>query len=416
MGVLLRIGLVVCVLGVLSGWIAAPEGKAVTGCSSTVALNFGAAPTGGAIVAPGEKDCFTFTGTLGDRVRIRVAKTSGTLGTLQTLFDLNSAPSCGGASKVTELNCSLNVAGTTTWTITVQDAAGTRTGNYAIAIQRLNNPVGCTAISSGAAPTTASISSAAEMDCYTFNSASTTQRTRVRVAETSGALVARDDVARPNGTTVCAGTTNLDLTCALDATGTHTIVVSDNAGDQSGNYRIAIRRLDSTSGCTLLTFGAAPTTGTIGAAAEMDCFQFSGALGDTIKFRATKTSGTLDARSVVLVRPDGTTFSSCIFCQLNVTGTHKIIVGDLVGTGTGDYRISIQRLNNPVGCTPLALDGSPLAGTVEPGEMDCYTLTGSVADRIQVHAIAAESDDFLSLDLFRPNGTLVSDGGAFHMQ
>ena len=44
--------------------------------------------------------------------------------------------------------------------------------------------------------------------------------------------------------------------------------------------------------------------------------------------------------------------------------------------------------------------------------MDCYTLTGSVADRIQVHAIAAESDDFLSLDLFRPNGTLVSDGGS----
>src|SRR6187200_2873910 len=148
MGVLLRIGLVVCELGVLSGWIAAPDGKAVTGCSSTVALNFGNPPTGGAIVAPGEKDCFTFTGTLGDRVRIRIAETSGTLGTQQTLFDLNSTPICGGASKATELNCVLNVAGTTTWTITVQDAAGNRTGNYAIAIQRLNNPVGCTAISS----------------------------------------------------------------------------------------------------------------------------------------------------------------------------------------------------------------------------------------------------------------------------
>ncbi len=212
----------------------------------------------------------------------------------------------------------------------------------------------------------------------------------------------------------CArATTNLDLTCPLDATGTHTIVVSDNTGDQSGNYRIAIRRLDSTSGCTLLTFGAAPTSGTIGAAAEMDCFRFSGAARRHGPFRATKTSGTLDARSTRCWSVPMGRRSRRRCCQIDITGTHKIIVGDLVGTGTGDYRISIQRLNNPVGCTPLGLDGSPLAGTVEPGEMDCYTLTGSVADRIQVHAIAAESDDFLSLDLFRPNGTLVSDGGSF---
>ena len=99
MGVLLRIGLVVCVLGVLSGWIAAPDGKAVTGCSSTVALTFGNPPTGGAIVAAGEKDCFTFTGAAVDHVRIRIAKTSGTLGTLTTLFNPTSAPTCGGASE-----------------------------------------------------------------------------------------------------------------------------------------------------------------------------------------------------------------------------------------------------------------------------------------------------------------------------
>ena len=55
MGVLLRIGLVACVLGVLSGWIAAPDGKAVTGCSSTEALTFGAAPLARSIGAANEK-------------------------------------------------------------------------------------------------------------------------------------------------------------------------------------------------------------------------------------------------------------------------------------------------------------------------------------------------------------------------
>ena len=405
MRVFLRVVLVACVLAVVAGSVAVPKSQAVSGCSSTTALSFGAAPTAASIGAASEKDCFTFTGVAGDRVRIRIAETSGTLGTLQTLFTPSSAASCGGASKATEMNCSITAAGT--WTITVQDAAGNRTGNYRIAIQRLNNPVGCTAISSGAAPTTASISLAAEMDCYTFSSVSTTQMMRVRVAETSGALVARDDVARPTGTNVCAGTTNLDLTCPLDATGTHTIVVSDNVGDQTGNYSIAIRRLDSTTGCTTLTFGAAPTTRTINAAAEMHCFQFSGALGDTVKFRVTKTSGTLDARSVVLVRPDGTTFSGCDPCQLNVTGTHKIIVGDLVGTGTGDYRISIQRLNNPVGCTSISFGGAPVAGVSDPGEIDCFTFTGSDLDQVQVHLVTVSSSSFASVTVFRPDGTFL---------
>src|SRR2546423_7971453 len=39
-----------------------------------------------------------------------------------------------------------------THTISVEDSSGTNTGNYSIATQRLNNPVGCAGLSSGAAP------------------------------------------------------------------------------------------------------------------------------------------------------------------------------------------------------------------------------------------------------------------------
>jgi hypothetical protein len=392
--------LVACVLGGAWAWIATPESRAVTGCASTTALSFGAVPTAASIVAAAEKDCFTFTGAVNDRVRIRVDTTSGTLGTLMTLFNPSSSATCGGASKATEINCSINAAGT--WTITVQDAAGTRTGNYRIAIQRLNNPVGCTAISSGATPTNGFIGSAAEMDCFTFTGA-VGGRFRVRVAETSGTLGARDDVVRLDGTTVCAATTNLDLTCPLDAAGTHTIIVADNGGTQTGNYAIAIRRLDSNSGCTTLTFGAAPASATIAAAAELDCFRFTGAIGDRIRVSAGRTTGTV-VPFTEIVRPNGTTVGCC--GALDTAGMHTIIVGDSNGTKTGDYKISVQRLNNPVGCTPLSLNGAALAGVVESGEMDCYTFSGSDFDQIQVHLVTSSSS-FASVTLFRPDGTFL---------
>ena len=166
MRLLLRVALVACALSVAYGF-GAPGAKAGGPC---VALNFGDPPSTGSITSSGDVDCFAFTGVVGDRVRVRVAKTSGTLGPLVTVRRPNATVACGPAKATTvELNCTVNAAGV--WAISVEDAAGTHTGNYAIAINTLNSPHGCTALTNAAAPTTASIGSAAEMDCYTFSGA-----------------------------------------------------------------------------------------------------------------------------------------------------------------------------------------------------------------------------------------------------
>src|SRR4051812_11888372 len=55
----------------------------------------------------------------------------------------------------------------------------------------------CTAIGFGAAGTAASISAAAEVDCYTFTGA-IGDRIRIHVVETSGALIAEHAVLRPS--------------------------------------------------------------------------------------------------------------------------------------------------------------------------------------------------------------------------
>ena len=225
---------------------------------------------------------------------------------------------------------------------------------------------------------------------------------RTRVAETSGALVARHDVIRPDGTTACTATTNVDLDCPLNSAATYAIFVSDNAGTQTGNYSIAIRRLDLNAGCTVINYGAPPLSGTIGAAAKMDCFRFTGAPGENVRI---EFDGTLSFGARELFRPDGTEVSPC--CVLDAAGTHRIIVGSFIGTGTGNYSISIQRLSNPVGCTSIAFGDPPASGAVSGlADMDCVTFTGSLGDAIDIHTVSVDVAE-IDLQLYDPSGRFV---------
>ena len=98
------------------------------------------------------------------------------------------------------------------------------------------------------------------MDCYTFGGAVGDQ-IRIRLIATSGTLLASNEVAQTDGTLVCGHALALEVTCAVDAAGQHRIIVSDNSfGKNTGNYAIAIQRLNAPNNCIALAFGAAPTT------------------------------------------------------------------------------------------------------------------------------------------------------------
>src|SRR5262249_46420597 len=123
-----------------------------------------------------------------------------------------------------------------------------------------------TPITFGAAPTAASISAAAEVDCYSFTGAVGDQ-IRIRVVETSGAWGARQAVPAPNNSSISTRTTATETTCKVLTAGTHQIQVSDNTSTKTGNYSIAVQRLNNPLGCAALTFGVAPATAAIAAAA-----------------------------------------------------------------------------------------------------------------------------------------------------
>ena len=181
----------------------------------------------GAIVQNAEIDCFARAGgAAGQRYQVRVVETSGAATLLFEVVRPDGTTVCGPTGSA-EASCLLDAAGTNR--IYVYASGGLQTANYRIVLERFPDPLGCTARPS-APPRWRRSTTRARSRCYTFTGASG-DRIRARVIPTSGALNPVTEVLRPDGTTVCANTFADDQTCALDANGTHTVLVREGAGN-----------------------------------------------------------------------------------------------------------------------------------------------------------------------------------------
>ena len=92
-------------------------------------LSFGAAPRAGTIGAAGGVGCYRFDGDAGDKVRIRLVPTGGSLDPAVTVGRPGGGVSCATTTQ-NDSTCVLDATGT--HSVTVADADGTKTGHYAI--------------------------------------------------------------------------------------------------------------------------------------------------------------------------------------------------------------------------------------------------------------------------------------------
>jgi hypothetical protein len=230
------------------------------GCSE---LMFGVPVAGTIGPPPGEADCYTFSATAGDRVRLRVIETAGTLAADHEVIAPSGTTPAGCERTVAEeRTCLLDATGM--HTVLVRDfTPGTRTGDYTLYAQRFPNPVGCAAVLFGTSVTEPIGPPPGEAACHIFPGTMGDQ-VRIRVIETAGTLVADQEVIAPSGTTPagCARTIAQERTCLLDATGLHTILVRDvTPGSRAGSYQLT---LECVSGDCMVggrQFGLSTTAG-----------------------------------------------------------------------------------------------------------------------------------------------------------
>ncbi len=356
----------------------------------------------------GEVDAYTFIGAAGDKVLIRGAGTSGSLTAAQAVLRPDGTTLCE-FTNAHELTCLLDVSGT--HTIQLKDYGGTGIGGYNLHLQRLNNPVGCVPISFGVL-VSGFISLATEADCLTFNGTAN-DRVRAGVVKTSDIGTTLDySIFNHDGTKLCENNTSVsnEIRCLLDVGGIRTILIRDALGPGIGTYNLQLQRLNNPVGCSTLTFGLT-ILGSINSAAETDCFRFSGAVNDRVRLRVFNISGTLEYYPAQeILRPDGTTLCGPNTggeqtCLLDVNGTYTILVNDFHGTGVGNYRLYLQRLNKPTGCIPISFDMSPVSGSIAyAAEMDCFTFKGAINNWARVRVVTLGTWE-VSQEVLNPDGT-----------
>ncbi|MGH2948878.1 MAG: hypothetical protein ACRDPC_21925 [Solirubrobacteraceae bacterium] len=375
--------------------------NAPVGCSS---LTYGPGTRTGAIVS-GETECWNFTGAAGDRVRLRVVTAATALDPRAELLRSDGTTRCAPTA-ADDHTCTLDAGGT--HTILVRDD-GASTGGYSLSVQRLNSPVGCSWKAFGTTATAASLATTGETDCWRLSGAAG-DRVRVRVTKSSGALDPKTEVLRPDGTTRCSPTRDDDLSCVLDRTGTHTILVRDSAGTFTGGYRLGLQRLNDPVGCSSLSYGTGAATGSLATTAETDCWRFTAGSANRVRLRVIATTGAWTPIAEIV---DGWGTTRCgpasgneLTCELQSAQLHTILVRDSAGTRTGDYRISIQRLNDPVGCGE-APEGAAGEGWVPVAAIDCWRVDGDAGDPLRVRVIDTGWSWDPVTEVVRPDGTTV---------
>ncbi len=393
-----------------------------------VARSAPAAPQGGGSIAYGQTITdtisaggvitYTFTGVISDQVLIRAIDLPDVSGfeTQITVRRSDNSQLCTNWSyTLLDFTCTLDASGT--HTLVVNDLSNNATATIQIHLQRTNVAAGAVGLAYGDL-VTGTLGLAPGVNAYTFSGV-VSETVLLRLRDMSGtALYPQARVYRPDGTLRCGtfGDPYAELTCVLDATGTHTLLVGDYYGSTAGTYRLSMQRTSNVTNPPPVALAYGDTvSATLSATLETDVYTFSGAAGERMLIRLLDLPEVSNLEMQFwLYRPNGTVLCGSwsytlaeLACLLDASGTHTLLVGDLYGDLVGSYRLHLQRLNPPASAAPLAY-GDLVTGTLglAPG-VNGYTFSGVVSETVLLRLRDVSGTAlYPQVWVYRPDGTL----------
>ena len=230
----------------------------------------------------------------------------------------------------------------------MSDFQGGETGEYGVSLRRLNNLVGVTALGFGET-LTGSIDSLSAMNAYSFQ-AEAGDVVRVRVSE-QGEMEPQVELfdAQRNRLGSVWEYRDAFLDQRLESGGTFFLLVSDFQGGETGEYGVSLRRLNNLVGVTALGFGQT-LTGSLDSLSAMNAYSFQAEAGDVMRVRLSE-QGEMEPQ-VELFDAQGNRLGSVweyrdafLDQRLESEGTFFLLVSDFEGGKTGEYGVSLRRLN-----------------------------------------------------------------------
>lgn len=359
------------------------------------------------ITSAGQTHTYPFTGTSGDRLYVRMVDRGNTSFSPKfSIYRPNGTLLCtANSNNAAEKECVLDATGT--HTIVAQDT-NTATGSYTLYMQNTGAPAGTTALGYGT--NVAGSLATGGVDDFTFTGAVGT--IYLRMADPSNAsLSPYIRLYRPNGTMICQNTSPdaAVVTCALDASGTYTVIATDSTGHGAGSYVLYLQDTANPTNATSIAYGDnAPSTIPAG---QVRTYTFSGTSGDRIVFRMAEAVWGALTPNVKIFNPSGTFLcggqasrSSENFCTLGATGMYTALIMDYYGNGNGPYGLYLQRLNGSFGTAAIAYSAIT-SGTLSAGGVEDFAFSGTAAEQIYFRAAQTSTSSFdPKIEVYRPDG------------
>lgn len=371
----------------------------------------------------GAMESITFSGTAGDKVRIRMLDTSGTafVPAFWVYAPDGSFICYTWGDPLSDSSCTLHATGV--YTLLAGDDSGTHLGSFSLFIQRLNNPGNSTPIAFSQT-LSGSVTVNPELKAFTF-SANAGDVVLIRMQYTSGTTFSPIYwVYAPDGSYVCYKWVRPlpDGTCPLkaggvydlelNATGVYTLLAGDYSGTHLGSFNLFVQRLNNPGNPTPITFGET-LSDSITVKPELKAFTFSGTAGDVVRIRMLDTSGTAFLSEAWVYSPDGSYVCfnfgdplAEINCGLYSTGIYTIMAGDGYGSHLGSFSLFVQRLNNP--SAPVLLHaGETISSKVStPPQLATFTFSATASSRILIRMVDTGGTAFVpTVWFYRLDGT-----------
>ncbi len=387
----------------------------------TGTITAGGAAVTSTIGTPGQNARYTFSGTLNQRVSLKLTNSTIALGTARILkpdgTTLASTTFVTGAGFIDIQT--LQTAGT--YTVEV-DPSAANTGSVTLTLYNVPADVTGT-ITAGGAAVTSTIGTPGQNARYTFTGA-VNQRRSLKLTNSTIALgTAR--ILKPDGTTListtfAAGAGFID-TQTLQTAGTYTVEI-DPSSANTGSVTLTLYNVPADVTGTV-TAGGAAVTSTIGTPGQNAAYTFSGTLNQRVSLKLTNvTIGTSACCSVKIsvLKPDGSTLVAPTFVgtsggfidttTLPIAGSYTIVV-DPQGADTGSITLTLYNVPADVGGS-LSIGGAALTITMSiPGQNGRPTFAGTQGQNIRLTmsnvTIGTSACCSAKVSILKPDGTTL---------
>ena len=364
----------------------------------------------------GETEIFTFNGTIGDRIYIRMRDAETPIDACFTLLDpagnVIDDP-CGNGGIVYIKDYQLTMDGT--YQIITKDAGDNDTGNYGLALMKLNSPSYATPIPCDF-DATETLEKTVEVKTYTF-SAEAHDKVLVRMrgvnphieSEVELYNAAGDLLARDAG----GGLSYIDP-FEIPSTGEYYLLALDKNGNDLGDYGISLQLLNKNN-CTEVIECGNNITNTVDHHAQITSYGLYCSAGDKILFSARNGNSSFESQLFIydgngnlVANTEGQSKQVEILTDPLSEGYYQIVYFDKGGNDHGAYGISLQVVRGENCCEGISCSDNQKEATFSTlSAMKSYKFSGAPGTTVSIKATALTESMDPQLTIFDPDGNQI---------